>query len=215
VRQRDFLSGTWLLLNNLAVSFLLVWAGIAYASDCPPNDPSRLDCQGAASTARSPLVPLAGAIAGVLVNGRLISRTRLQPPSRNGDGDKGDDDEEPTEYTLDIRTQDQRTTLLPDDEDSLWIYGQVRCNKPEVDTASLTSSLTFGKEGPNAEWLKMDEPKMYSGFKAVCVHARPPYDEAQLINGDPMVRVSTTIDGNEISGPVTLTIEEEYELEIF
>jgi hypothetical protein len=37
---------------------------VAYASDCPPDDPSRSDCKGAASTARSPLVPIAGAVAG-------------------------------------------------------------------------------------------------------------------------------------------------------
>lgn len=38
-----------------------------YASDCPPDDPSRGDCKSAASTARSPLVPIVGAVAGGMV----------------------------------------------------------------------------------------------------------------------------------------------------
>lgn len=60
-----------------AFAFLAVWlvlvASTAHASDCPPDDPSRSDCQAAATTARNPLVPIAGGVGGG-VAGEVIGR---------------------------------------------------------------------------------------------------------------------------------------------
>jgi len=146
-----------------------------------------------------------GVIVTVLVNGVAISQTILKPKD-----DKGEEDD--TEYTLDVRTQDSegemRTTIDADNEDTLWIYAQVRCNKPEIDTASLTRALGFSKEGANAAWLVLGTPQMRDGFKVVSIKARPPYAEAQLVeDGRVTVPVTSLIEGQSIRGPVDLSIE--------
>lgn len=64
---------------------------VAYASDCPPDDPSRSDCKSAASTARSPLVPIVGAAAGAGA-GWVVSKV-LEP------GEKTESDGEPEQET--------------------------------------------------------------------------------------------------------------------
>lgn len=141
----------------------------------------------------------------VLVNGVAISQAVLG--SRNGDQKEKEDK---TEYTLDIRTQDRnqvtRTTLAADNEDILWVYGQVRCNKPEVDTSSLTQALSFSTEGPDVSWLVLGKAQMVEGFKVVQVRAGPPFPDAQLTAGQASVRVSTIIEGKQISGPVRLDL---------
>jgi hypothetical protein len=58
--RRNFLR--WSILGFFLA--LALAPDVAQASDCPPDDPSRADCIAAASTARSPLVPIAGAAAG-------------------------------------------------------------------------------------------------------------------------------------------------------
>jgi len=86
-----------------------------------------------------------------------------------------------------------------------------------VDTLALTSALTFTKEGPNADWLILDvsQSQMVSGFKTVPVKAKPPFADAELAEGGPIVMISTIIEDHHINGPVTLSLEKEYELEIF
>jgi hypothetical protein len=65
LRQRTgALQARWLFVIGFLAMWLMLFVGAAQASDCPPDDPSRADCQGAASTARNPLVPLAGGAAG-------------------------------------------------------------------------------------------------------------------------------------------------------
>jgi hypothetical protein len=208
--ERRYSIATCLQLSSVLASVLFWAVTFVYASDCPPNDADRSDCQRAADTARSPLVPLAGAIAGVFVNGALISRTRLQPVSGDGNGKEENKEKEETEYTLDVRTQDLRTTLTADGEDVLWIYGQVRCNKPEIDVGALTSALTFDSQGSNASWLRLEELQMVSGFKAARARAWPPTADAQLEQGSPTVIVTTVIDGNQVSGSVQLDLEPKY-----
>ena len=76
----------WAAAAGFLTVWLVLWVGTAHASDCPPDDPSRSDCQAAASTARNPLVPIAGGVGGG-VAGELIGRTV-------GKGEKGDDEDE-------------------------------------------------------------------------------------------------------------------------
>ncbi|MFQ5401665.1 MAG: hypothetical protein ACE5E7_18965 [Anaerolineae bacterium] len=69
----------WSLLISalLILGRMFLFPAAAFARDCPPNDPSRSDCQGAATTARNPLVPIAGAGVGGAagwVAGQAISR---------------------------------------------------------------------------------------------------------------------------------------------
>jgi hypothetical protein len=83
-------------LVPFTVGFLLGWlalfTGTVYASDCPPDDPSRADCQAAASTARNPLVPIAGGVLGGTVGGMIGSKVAQDGQGSNGgDGGVGDD----------------------------------------------------------------------------------------------------------------------------
>jgi hypothetical protein len=65
---------------------LALWPTPARASDCPPEDPSRSDCRGAATTARNPLVPIGGAAAGGLVGWMAGNSVRPRPkPEKGGD----------------------------------------------------------------------------------------------------------------------------------
>lgn len=82
----------WSILGCFLLLGLLPTA--AHASDCPPDDPSRSDCKSAASTARSPLVPIAGAAAGagagwvvtkVLDPGARTEADGEQEPETRGD----------------------------------------------------------------------------------------------------------------------------------
>lgn len=62
--------------------WLFYFASVAYARDCPPNDPSRSDCAAAAQTAQNPAVPATGTIAGAgtsVVIERLRKRPRPKP----------------------------------------------------------------------------------------------------------------------------------------
>ncbi|MBI3915080.1 MAG: hypothetical protein HY327_12955, partial [Chloroflexi bacterium] len=61
--------------------WLFYFASVAYARDCPPNDPSRSDCAAAATTAQNPAVPAAGTLAGGGA-GVLINRGRPGPPPK-------------------------------------------------------------------------------------------------------------------------------------
>jgi len=73
--------------------WLFYFASVAYARDCPPNDPSRADCAAAATTAQNPVTPLAGTVAGTgtsVVIDRLRKRRRpgpvIKPPTDYGPG---------------------------------------------------------------------------------------------------------------------------------
>jgi hypothetical protein len=137
----------------------------------------------------------------VLVNGRPVVQSVLNPP-KEGEGEGKDK----TQYTLDIRTDGGRETLLVGGMDVLWIYGRVTCNKPSVDTGSLTRALEFAPEGPNQQWLVVGPFEMRDGCKAVPVRARAPSEDAQLAEGSDAVHVATTVEGKRIGAPVPLTL---------
>ena len=72
--------------------WLFYFASVAYARDCPPNDPSRSDCAAAAQTAQNPAVPATGTVAGAgtsVVIDKLRQRKRpkplTKPPREYGD----------------------------------------------------------------------------------------------------------------------------------
>ncbi len=65
--------------------WLFYFASVAYARDCPPNDPSRSDCAAAATTAQNPAVPATGTVAGAgtsVVIDRIRKRRRPRPAPR-------------------------------------------------------------------------------------------------------------------------------------
>jgi hypothetical protein len=148
-------------------------------------------------------------IVTVMVNGAAISQAILRP--RNGSGkENAKEEEEQTKYTLDIYTQDQdkeqRTVLVADDLDVLWIYAKVVCNKKNVDTKTLTKSISFAKEGQSSDWLVLGQAKFVDDSKVVAVKARPPFEDAELASDQATVSVSVNIEGNLIRGPVDLTL---------
>lgn len=145
----------------------------------------------------------------MLVNGVAISQAILRP--RDGSGkETGKEKEEQTKYTLDIHTQDanmvQRTDLAVNDEDFIWIYARVICNKQEIDTESITRALAFTREGPDSEWLVLGESRMVAESKVIAVKARPPFPDAELTSEKATVAISASIEGNQIRGPVNLTL---------
>jgi hypothetical protein len=152
---------------------------------------------------------VAGTVVTILINGVVIAQTILRP--KGEEVEEGEEEGERTEYTLDIRVQDQdqvqRTNLATDEKDLLWVYGQVRCNKPEIDTASMTEAMSFAKRGPNASWLVMGKARMRDGFKAVPVRARPPNPEALLAGENATILISVPIEDQRVSGPVELQLE--------
>jgi hypothetical protein len=143
----------------------------------------------------------------VLVNGAAVTRIVLRQ------GEEGEEGEKQKDYFLDIRSEDQRTVLATDGKDKLWIYGQVRCTDPEVNTDALTQSLGFTPGGPNASWLRLGEPQMKGGFKAVLARAYPPTPEADLQPGGAFVTVGTLIENRNVSGNLDLELLPEYYLE--
>lgn len=183
---------------------LLLWLcvpGIARADDCAQDWRRAEDCLRSPGFAQG-IATGAGTIITILVNGATVAQSF--GPSREGE----EGDEEPPRYTLDIRTDGMRTTLLADGEETLWLYAQVRCDKPEVDTASLTAGLRFVAVGPNSDWLLLGPSQPSGGFKAVPVRARPPSPTAQLLDPTATVAVSGLIEGELAQGPVELTLEE-------
>ncbi len=65
----------------LAASLTMIVASV-YASDCPPDDPSRADC---ANAAPSPIVPVAAAAAGAIMAARRRpQKTTKEPPPPPG-----------------------------------------------------------------------------------------------------------------------------------
>ncbi|MBN1104636.1 MAG: hypothetical protein JXL84_14560, partial [Deltaproteobacteria bacterium] len=150
--------------------------------------------------------------ATVLVNGAAISQVLIKQREEGEEGEEGEPEEE-KKYFLDIVTQNQRTTIAANGKDQLWIYGQVTCTDPEVDTAGLTRSLGFTPGGPNAEWLRLGDMQMSGESKAVCVTASPPAPEASLQDGGAFVRVGTMIEGKVVSGDVQLELVQELIME--
>jgi hypothetical protein len=151
-------------------------------------------------------------IVTVLVNGTTIARTVLR--SKDGEGKK--EENEKTEYTLDIRTQDERTTLTADGEDRLWIYAKLTCSKPSVSSQSLTAGINFSFGGEYANWMSIKQIQFKDGYKAGQLAAEPPSAEAEIKEGaNVTVSVSgSTAEGEPIEAPVTIELEGELQLKV-
>jgi hypothetical protein len=152
----------------------------------------------------------------VLVNGASVASLAFTRPAGSADNGDGDEEEEEKErnYTLDIRTEEERTDLTTDGEDSIWLYALVRCDDPEVDTLALTQALSFSTSGPDGSWLKLEQEQMQGERKAVLVRAEPPSAEADLTEGKATVLVSGTVEDHQVNGPVDFSLDEEWDLEV-
>jgi hypothetical protein len=198
------------------LAFALFSASTSALADHYLQDPWNLN-DGLRTPGWAPVLAGTGAtIVSVLINGNEVIRTLINPRSDGGDTPSG---EEPTHYSLDIRTQDrsrlQRSSLAADGEDALWIYVQVECNKPKIDTATLTSGVQFLAMPPNADWLQIADIQMLGGYKVAMIRARPPAPNANLVSSEAVVGVLAWLEGRQITAPVPLTLEDNsYELEV-
>lgn len=73
--------------------WVFYFANVVHASDCPPNDPSRIDCANAAQTANNPATPASGTVAGTgtsiaidRLRNRRRGRSTPKPPTDYGPG---------------------------------------------------------------------------------------------------------------------------------
>jgi hypothetical protein len=201
-----------LLALGAAALFCLLLPDLALAHNCsgPGDCLQTAGFNGALALAGG--LTAAGTVLVMTLNGLPTGAPIvIAPPEGPGEGA---DDEEPRRYTLDARTQDQRTLLLADNEDALWVYARVLCSDPEVDTQSLTAGLDFRPDGPQAAWLLLDPPTL-GDFKAVRVRAWPPTPDACLDPANPAATllISTTIEGQRASMPVELQLDLEYVME--
>lgn len=186
-----------------------LFATTAFADDCQRDFRRAEDCLRTPGFAQGLGTGVATVIT-VIVNGVAISQTVIQHEG----GDDGDEEED-TQYWLEIESEGYRTTLKTDGDDTLKISAWVECSKDDVDTYALTEGLYFAVDGPNADWVDLEDPQMDGGAKAVTATASPPSDDAELSEEPgPMVRISTEIEGRHVSGALQLRLEpEEYEME--
>jgi len=189
------------------------WAGVSFnckalAGGKPPSESSSEESiTSAAGSAAANAVKGAGAGAAVvaLVNGIPVLSMLL-----GGDGSKNRRRRK-RKYTLDIKVQDgqgvKRTNISADDEDFIWIYARVKCDDPKVNTSLMTRTLAFLKEGPASEWLVISHPRMTYGCKVVAVKAKPPFPDAELTINEAIVAVIASMEGQQVRGPVDITLE--------
>lgn len=144
----------------------------------------------------------------VLVNGALV----FQQP-----GKPGKDGEEPAQYTMDIRTEGERTSIIADGDDRLWVYAKIMCSKASVNAQGLTNaiSFTFGG-GKYAGWMSVKSTQSHSGYKAVLLACTPPNPDAEVEDGATvdLTVAGTTAEGEPMQGTVSLQIEGELKLDL-
>ena len=198
----------------IVLTSFLIWVGAVFASDCPPG--GYQDCTAAASTAQSPLVPLAGAVVGVVLNGVFQGDTRVLAATTGILNNGEEEDEEDVRYTLDIRTENERMILIADNKDKIWIYAKLTCSKPSVNWQSLTSGLRFEFEGEYANWLSIEHIQVSGDYMAGLLRARPPLPDAEMSEDAKVTIVvsGSTADGEPIHAPVSLELEAELELQV-
>ncbi|MDZ4403183.1 hypothetical protein [Prosthecobacter sp.] len=144
----------------------------------------------------------------VLVNGSLV----FQQP-----GKPGPDGEEPTQYTMDIRTEDQRTSLGADGEDRLWMYAKVMCSKASVNAQGLTNAISFTFGGSKyAGWMSINSTQAHSGYKAVLLACTPPSPDVDIEEGAKVIVTvaGATADGQPMHGDVTLDLDPPLKVDI-
>jgi hypothetical protein len=204
--NRRRFSINWFILLSVLL-FALLLPGTAFADDCAKDYRRAEDCLRTPGIAEG-IATVAGATVVILVNGTSIGETILGRDRGGDDGSEKQDEEDRPRYSMELSTEDARTDLAADGDDALWVYGRVTCDKPEIDTGSITAGLAFSAAGPSGNWLILSPPQMSGGSKAVRIQAAPPYEGAELLSSEATVMVSAIIEGEKIDGPVSLTLSE-------
>jgi hypothetical protein len=191
----------------LLLLFTLLLPGTVFADDCAKDYRRAEDCLRTPGIAEG-IATVAGATVVILVNGTSIGETILGRDRGGDDSPDEDDEKDRPRYSMELSTEDARTELAADGDDALWVYGRVTCDKPEIDTGSITAGLAFSASGPSGGWLILSPPQMSGGSKAVQIRAAPPYEGAELLSSEATVMVRAIIEGEQVNGPVSLTLSE-------
>jgi hypothetical protein len=200
----------------LAASFALV--GTALADDFL-RDPTRLEDGLRTGGWAQTIAGSAATVISALVNGALVFQRVTPPPVTAAvAATRGDDGpaEEPARYTMDVRTEGERTSIRADGDDRLWVYAKLTCSKPAVSSASLTNGIALSFAGEHARWMRGEQTQLTGGFKAFQLAARPPSPDAELPD-DAAVTVTvsgSTAEGEPIDVPVELELEGELRLKV-
>jgi hypothetical protein len=143
----------------------------------------------------------AATIISGLVNGALIFQKGNYTPTETG--------EKPASYTMDVRTEDERTSLIADGKDRLWVYAQIICSDPAVDARSLTNGIGFNFSGTYANWVTIKQRQPVGSYNAVLLAAEPPTPEAELPDDTNVTLMvsGATAQGEPINVPVTLSLD--------
>jgi hypothetical protein len=214
----------------LLFALAVVFPATLRADDCKRDFRRAEDCLRTPGFAQGIGTAVATAVT-VLVNGNALPPLLIPP--KDGDpadsegeddpedptdgGDDGEDNKKKRNYTLDIRTDGERTTLGVDGIDSLWVYAQITCDDPEVDAAALTDGIAFDVDGPFADWISFDDPTNRDGYKAIEVYAYPPTDDDELGDGDNIatIEISANVEDSPVGGSVNLSLTDDpFELDV-
>ena len=195
--------------------FLLIAAAVSFGDAYPlfaddfARDFTRLEDGMRTPGWAESIAGTAATAINVLVNGALVFQ---QPGKSSGNGGDGED---APQYTMDVRTENERTSLVADDVDRLWVYGKLTCVKGAV-TTDLTDGLSFALSGQYADWVSIRQTSSTDGYKAILLGAKPPNDGAELDdNADVTVTVSgATTEGEPIQAPVTISLQNEPRMEV-
>jgi hypothetical protein len=142
----------------------------------------------------------------VLVNGALVFQQS---------GKSGENGQDAPQYTMDVRTENERTSLVADDVDRLWVYAKLTCVKGAV-TTDLTGGISFSLSGEYVDWVSIRQTSSSGDYKAILLGAKPPNEGAEVPdNADVTVQVSgETTEGEPIQGPVTISLQGEPRMEV-
>jgi hypothetical protein len=142
----------------------------------------------------------------VLVNGALVFQQS---------GKSGENGQDAPQYTMDVRTENERTSLVADDVDRLWVYAKLTCVKGAV-TTDLTGGISFSLSGEYVDWVSIRQTSSSGDYKAILLGAKPPNEGAEVPdNADVTVQVSgETTEGEPILGPVTISLQGEPRMEV-
>ena len=211
-RLRALTSPTgWTSVWLWGVPFLVILAATdaAWADDFA-SDPRRLEDGLRTPGAAQAIAGTAATVISALVNGALVFQRPSQQPQEGNN-------EEPTQCTMDIRTEDQRMSIPADGEDRLWMYALIACKNPKVNAQSLTSAISFTFGGSRyADWMSIKSTQFHSGYKAVLLACTPPNPDPVLEEGATVIATvsGATAEGEPIQVPVTIKLDTPLEMKI-
>ncbi|MBE0656071.1 MAG: hypothetical protein IH602_00190 [Bryobacteraceae bacterium] len=194
----------WSVLGQFILINLCLFGFTLYADDCARDWTRAEDCLRTPGFAQT-IGTGAGVIATILINGAAIQTILLTPPSQEGEG-KGGEGVPPRQYYFDIRTEGGRSSLSADGNDSLWIYGEVRCTDPKIDCSGMTGGIGFSPGGTNWDWLRSGGSDYSGSMKAAQFTALAP--AGATAPGSASIVATASVEGQTLSAevPITLTV---------